>query len=79
MTDNVVKFPGSTLLDIEVSEMLSSISKTFDYESAVVVAVDKKDGQFKLHSSTADIAETLLHLEVGKSTIMELLLGDNDD
>jgi hypothetical protein len=74
VTDNIIDFPGSTLLDIPVEKVLEgAIDASLD--QVVVVGV-KEDGSTYLAFSTSDLYQILWFLENAK---MDVLMMARDD
>lgn len=67
--DNVVEFPGETLLDIPPQSILEG-AKEESLEQVLVVGVTK-DGSSYFASSTADLYQVLWLLENAKMDVLE--------
>ncbi len=69
--DNIVAFPGETLLDIPVNDMLSNIINNENLETVVLIGC-RPDGSPFLASSTGDLYKMLWFLEVAKQEVLEM-------
>lgn len=72
--DNVVRFPGETMHDIPVEEVLSGVG---DLERVMVLGWGK-DGELWVSSSFAKASEMLLLLEVVKKVLLEATIYGSD-
>jgi hypothetical protein len=74
VTDNIIDFPGSTLLDIPVEKVLEgAIDASLD--QVVVVGV-KEDGSTYLAFSTSDLYQILWFLENAKMDVLNMARDD---
>jgi hypothetical protein len=69
-SDNVIDFPGSTLLDIPVDKVLEG-AKDASLDQVVVVGV-KADGSTYLAFSTSDLYQILWFLENAKMDVLNM-------
>jgi hypothetical protein len=70
MNNNIVKFPGSTKLDLEPNQVLAAAADELDV--AIVVGL-AKDGGFYFASSSADGADVLYWLERARHKLMMMV------
>jgi hypothetical protein len=74
LDDNIVDFPGGTLLDIPVDKVLEG-AKDASLEQVVVVGV-KEDGSTYLAFSTSDLYQILWFLENAKMDVLNMARDD---
>jgi hypothetical protein len=74
MEDNVIDFPGGTLLDIPVDKVLEG-AKDASLDQVVIVGV-KEDGSTYLAFSTSDLYQILWFLENGKMDVLKMARDD---
>ena len=69
MSENVIEFPGPTLLDIPCDKILNSaIEAKLGF---CVVIGETQDGEIFTATSTGDLADIILALELAKSAFMK--------
>jgi len=69
--DNVIVFNGLTCLDIPCDRILRE-SLGYDFETVLVIGLEKDDNELYFAGSTGDRARTLYLLEKAKNIIMGL-------
>lgn len=69
MTDNIEEFPGTTLLDIEPSTILSAALKA-DLSTSIVIGINENE-ELYFASSTGNMANILYYLELAKKELLD--------
>lgn len=67
---DVVKFTGLTKLDLKVSDVIDG-ARDHDLEDCIIMGTDK-NGEPYLASSTGNLAEVLLEIELHKAHLIRL-------
>lgn len=73
MTENVIEFPGPTLLDIPPDKILSGALGAKLVMRLVIG--ETEDGEIYSSTSTGDLAEIILALELAKAAFLKQVLG----
>lgn len=71
MTNNIVRFPGITKLDIDPDVILSAAAGKTD---TVVVVGYNKEGELYFASSVADGGAVLWLMELAKKALLEVIV-----
>lgn len=72
--DNVVKFPGETLHDLDARDVLEGVLEDAELDRVVILGWGK-NGELWMSSSMAKPSEILLLLEVSKKILLEAMLS----